>query len=79
MENFDVVVCGCGSAGFCAAVSAAKTAAALAVKHSGGNTEELDTSLVKSTLANNGCIVPGVTEFNSFEHMMSIEYPPLSV
>lgn len=58
---------------------AAGTAAALTVKHSGGNTEELDIALVKSTLANNGCIVPGVTEFDSFEHMMSIEYPPLSV
>ena len=46
---------------------------------SGGNTEELDIALVKSTLAKNGCIVPGVTEFDSFEHMMSIEYPPLSV
>ena len=30
-EKFDVVVCGCGSAGFCAAVSAARCGASVAV------------------------------------------------
>ena len=65
-DTFDLLVCGAGYAGFCAAV----TAAALAVL-AGVLPGQLDTETVRQTLDRAGAIVPGLSPTRSFRDQMA--------